>query len=532
MEDKMTKSKYREIRKTEDQLNDRLLDFIIEKNDLNNFIYNLDIDKPPLDNWIINDYIKLNGTSYIDEFLELYSHSLDSLEIEILQQKSISYISIFEIVKISGNTILIEDKLNRKSYKITDDSIRTILLEGDHILARVAKIRGQYIFIGEVEYIPSSIMDEFYESILIYFNQERINNPNLEIKNFLKRYSLDIYSIYRECLADHMDEVEDDIPPIISDITDFQEYAIENFPKDYHIYMTNLMEIFEYKLADDDLSLVDINKIDLDDFFKEAIDDGFISSKDDFNLYLNSLKAYLKFLSQGNPDFRSSYNQIIEISSNRFKYMLKLKDDNFNYDYDRMLASAISNKLDRKSLGFIWDLDRFLIFAMEFEIELTKKKKKIGKKELLSINKLLNLSEPLTKSRPSQKDSKIINILYHLTLGLGLTRINDCKMLITDKGKNFFKLRDEEKYATAFSFIQKKYSSYGLADNLTDNLATFDPDLVDDLLLMNIVDYDVDFNIGFTSLGRLIFKYLINIKGQESKLINFEDYKEKKTKEV
>lgn len=518
----MANNKYREIKKTEIQLNDRLLDFIIEKNELNSFMYELDIDTPPLDNWIINDYIKLNGSSYIDEFLELYSHTLDSLEMEILQQKSISHISIFEIVKINGNKLLIEDKLDSKSYSITDDSIRTILIEGDQIIARVAKIRGQYIFIGEVEYIPSSIIEEFYESILIYFNKERMNKPDLEIKNFLKAYSLDIYSMYRQCLADHMDEMEDEIPPIISDITDFQEYATDRFPKDYHIYMTNLMEIFEYRLMNDNLSLLDVNKIDMDKFFKEAIDDGFISSKEDFNSYLNTLKAYLVFLGPASPDYKLTYNQIVEISINRFKYMENLKNDNFNYNYDRILVSNISNKLSPNALTFVWDLDRFLIYAMEFEIQLTEKRKEIGKKELLSISKLLKLSEPITKSRPSQKDSKIIEMLYNLTLELKLTTIDKSKMLITEKGKNFFKFRDEEKYAIAFAYSQKKVFEYEDLDDLDTGY----------FLLMDIMDMDKDSNISFTNLGRLVFKYLIKIKEKKSKVVNIQAYRDKKTKEV
>lgn len=521
MEDTMTNYKYREIRKTESRLNDRLLNFIMEKNEMNHFMDGLDIGKPPLDNWIISDYKKINGNTYIDEFLELYAHTLDPLEIEILNQKSISHISMFEMTKISGNKIYIEDQLDdTKSYTIIDDSISNVLLEGDYILARVASIRGQYIFIGDVEYIPSSIISELYERILIYFNRERMNKPNLEIKNYLKRYSLDIYALYKECLADHMEETEDEIPLIISDISDFQEYAIDHFPKDYHIYMTNLMEIFEYTLMDKELTLQDIDQIDIAQFFKDAIEDGFIKSKEDYHSYLDTLKAYLIFLGPSNPEYKATYNQLIEISKNRFKYMDHLKNNNFNYDYDRMLVSTITNRLSTDALTFVGDLDRFLIFVMEFEIELTEKKKEIRKKELLSINKLLKLSQPFSNSRPSQKDSKIIPLLYHLTLALNLTMIIDQRMVITEKGKNFFKLRDEEKYAIAFSYVWQK-----------DSEPTQRKD--DALILMGVTEsHKEDSDIAFTSLGRLIYRYITRIKEKETRVISFQSYKEKKTEEV
>ena len=559
----MSNYKYREIKKTESQINDRLLNFIIEKDEIEGITSDLDINKPPLDNWISSDYIRINGNTYIDEFLELYFHTLEPLEIEILNQKLISHISMFEIIQIKGDKIYIEDKLDSKFYTVIDDNIGSVLLEGDNILARVGKIRGEYIFIGDVEYIPSSIKNLFVENILIYFNRERLDKPNLELKNYLKRYSLDIYSMYKECLVYHMENTEDEIPPIISDIAEFQEYAVDNFPKDYHMYMTNLMEIFEYGLMDKDLSLQNIDKINLYTFFKDAINDGFINSKEDYNLYLETLKAYLTFLGPGNPKYRESYNQVVEISNNRFRYMRELRNTNFNYKYDRMLVSTISNRLNTHAITFVGDLDRFLIFVMEFEIQLTDKRKEIQKKDLLSLNKLLKLSYPFHSSRPNQRDSKIIELFYHLTLDSNLTAIDDKRMVITEKGKNFFKLRDEEKFAFALSYIWNKDFIMGLSssripvkieDEVVDRFLEFQYHSLDDLLndisdsrtrkallstgfiryliLVGVAEFDKNYDIHFTSLGNIIYRYLLSIKDQKTKVINLENFKENKTKEV
>lgn len=556
MEDYMTNYKYREIKKTESLLNDRLLNFIIEKNEIDNIMGDFDINKPPLSNWITSDYIKLDGNTYIDEFIELHSNSLDSLEVEILNQKSTSHISMFEIIEFIDNKIYIEDKFNNIFYTIIDDSIRGVLLGGDYILARVANVSGHHIFIGDVEYIPSSIVSQFYEGVFIYFNRERIDKPNLEINNYLKRYSLDVYTLYRECLADHMDEAEDEVPPIIADIAEFQEYAMDYYPKDYHIYMTNLMEIFEYGLMEKDLSLQDINKIDIEKFFTEAIEDGFINSKEDYNSYLDTLKAYLIFLGPANPEYKATYNRVAEISKNRFKYMNSLKNNNFNYNYDRMLVSTITNRLSTDALTLVGDLDRFLIFVMEFEIGLTPKKKDIQKKELLSISKLLKLSSPFLNSRPNQKDSRIIDLLYHLTLNLDLTKITDSRMVITEKGKNFFKLRDEEKFAIAFSYIWSKdfIKGIGLENEVIERFLDLEYHSLDELIrditdsrnkkvilasgfvryliLIGVAKFNNDFDISFTSLGRLIYKYMLSIKDKKTRVISFEDYKEQKTKEV
>lgn len=560
----MSKYGYKEIKQKVSLINNRILNFISEKDEIDNIIDSLEINKPPLDHWITSDYVKLNGSTYIDEFLELYSHTLDQLEIEILEQKLRSHISLFKVVNIKYNKVYIEDQLDDSmAYTVTDDMAVGLLREGDYVLARTSKIGGQYIFIGDVEYIPSSIIDKLYENILIFFNRARMDKPDLDIKDYLKMYSLDIYSIYRECLSFHVDDIEDDMPPIITDISDFQDYAIDNFPKDYHIYITNLMEIFEYSLMEKELSLQDINKIDIDGFFKDAIRDGFISSKEDYNSYLETLKTYLVFLGPSNPDYKETYNRVVEISNNRFKYMNKLKDTNFDYEYDKMLVSTISDRLSTDALNFVGDLDRFLIFVMEFEIGLTPKRKEIQKKELLSINKLLKLSYPFISSRPRQVDSRIIELFYHMSLDLGLTIIDGKKMVITDKGKNFFKLKDEEKYAIAFSYIWRKdfikelslpkTVSVNLEDNLIDrflslehsNLEELIKDISDDktkkviiatgfiryLMLIDLVKYDKDFDVHFTSLGKLIYKYMLSIKNNKSGVVSFKDYKEKRTKE-
>lgn len=557
MEDKSMTYKDKEIKSTESMLNDRLLDFVTEENKMEDILEDLDLDmdRLPLDSWIISDYVKSNDKTYIDEFLETYSHSLSPLEIEILKQKSLSHISMFEMVEISGNKIYVEDRLDDgKSYTIIDESISNILLEGDCILARIAKIRGQYHFIDDVEYVPPSITGILYENILVHFNRERIKDPSLDIKTYLKKYSLDIYSLYRDCLTNHLDETDEDIPAIISDIAEFQEYAIENFPKDYHIYMTNLMEIFEYSFMDKNLNLHDINMIDIAKFFREGVRDGFIKSKEDYNSYIDALKAYLVYLGPASPQYKTTYNQVIEISKNRFKYMDKLKNNNFDYDYDRMLVSTINNRLSNDSLDFVGDLDRFLIFVMEFELDLTDKRKEIRRKDLLSMNKLLRLAQPFLSSRPSQKDSRIIDLLYNLSLSLKLTRIVDSRMIISEKGKNFFKLRDEEKFAIGFSYIwNKDFLPAKLKDEVIDRFLDLEYQSLDELMdhitkadtkkvvlttgfiryliLIGIVEFNKEFEIRFTSLGNLIYRYMLSVKDKETGVISLQAYKERKTEE-
>lgn len=556
----MSSYKYKQIRKTESILNDRLFTFILENNPTENLLDEIELDRSPLDSWIMSDYINTNGNTYIEEFINLYGHTLEPLEIEILHQKLLSYVTMFEVTAITGSKIEIVDRLNLKTYSIIDETIRNILSIGDHILSRLGKVWGEYIFIGQVEYIPTPITDDLFDNIFIYFNRARTNNPELQMEGYLKKHSLDIYSIYKECLVIHMEESEDDIPSIITDIAVFQEYAVDNFPHNYHIHMTNLMEIFEFELMEKELSLQDIDKVDIEKFFINAIKDGFIVSKEDYNSYIDTLKAYLKFLGPSNPKYKETYNRVIQISNNRFKYMSKLQNTNFDYSYDRMLVSVISNRLNDEALTLVGDIDRFLIFAMEFEIGLTPKRKEIQKKELLSLNQLLRHSYPFLNSRPSQKDSRIINLLYHLTLDLGLTAISKDKMVITPKGKNFFKLRDEEKFAIALPYIWSKDFiknisaprgfSWKISDEIIEKFLNFEytsladlfkdiPDkktrksilatgYVRNLILLGLLEYNDDFQVEITSLGRLIYRYMLSIKDKKTLVINMEEYKEKK----
>ena len=174
------------------------------------------------------------------------------------------------------------------------------------------------------------------------------------------------------------------------------------------------------------------------------------------------------------------------------------------------------------------------------------------------------IPDSFNNSRPKQGDSKLIQLFYHLSLKSGLVSIVDTRMVITSKGKNFFKLKDQEKYTIILSYIWTKEFirqvslpkklQMKIDDFLLDKILKLEFDNLDDLIseishievrksllqtgfvsylmLLGIVDFNKDSLLTFTSLGKSVYKYMLSIKGKQRNVINMEAYKDRRTKEV
>jgi hypothetical protein len=140
-----------------------------------------------------------------------------------------------------------------------------------------------------------------------------------------------------------------------------------------------LFEIYEYYLKPEDLSLRDLNKVDLIKLFKDAIYEGFIVSSESFLLYLNVLTEYVMFKSSQTKDFSNSLKQIKIIRENRFDFIKDIHVEDSYFYKDNYLISKLS-KLDLTiSDDFIKDFDVYLIYLISNPLTLTDKKQKIKK---------------------------------------------------------------------------------------------------------------------------------------------------------
>ena len=460
----MSKSKYKKIQKINLSVTKRLLEYINEEMKKENVLEELSLfdqdffsHNIAFDLWLSFDFLDEDNHSFIESFLIKYSESLKPDEIKILQSRNDSNISLFEIISINEGFILIKNILENKEELIWEEDLAKGLNIGDLIFSRVANLIGLNTFVGSISYLPPSVKDKFIREIFIDFNTLREAFPDLDMKEYLKNHSVNLYTIYTSCVFEAI-ELEYDISSVFYDeIEEFQSYLTL---KEKHInsdkIISSLIEFFEYYLADDDLSLHDIDQIDFKSFFHAAINDGFIMSNEVLNSYIQAFKTYLAFLSNVDKKYKESYKSILSISNSRFHFMNLLKDTKTPFKINENFCNIIKDDFnDFYSIPLI-DFDKFLLYMINNPVDLTDKNKKIKRVHLIEINDILDLSEEVKKKAPNQIDFPVIELYYNISIFLGLCEIKASKLYITSKGSSFLRLRDEEKFTIFFEYIWSK----------------------------------------------------------------------------
>ena len=134
---------------------------------------------------------------------------LTEQEKDILIERNKSNISLFEVLDTDGEFIKVVDLLQNKSYKLWEPELAHTISIGDFALARVGNLLGYFTFVGDISYLPSSIKSMFLEEVFIDFNRLRLNFQTLTMKEYLKKYSINLYKIYTNCIFEAMEMDED-----------------------------------------------------------------------------------------------------------------------------------------------------------------------------------------------------------------------------------------------------------------------------------------------------------------------------------
>lgn len=460
----MNKANYKKIQNTNLAVTKKLLKYIskeMEKprviEELRFFHEDFFTQNIAFDLWLSFDFLDKDGYSFIESYLNKYQDSLKDDEVKILEARNNSNISLFEVVSVKDEYLLLKNLLENKEELVWEEDLAQVVNTGDLIFSRIANLLGLNTFVGSISYLPNSVKDEFIREIFVDFNNLRAIFPDLKMKLYLKNHSINLYTIYTNCVFEAM-ELEYDISSVFYDeIEEFQDYLNRKKKSvNSDIIISNLIDLFEYYLGDEDLSLYDLDQVDLDLFFNSAIKDGFIMSNEVLNSYIYALKVYIGFLNNKNKKYTNSYNNILEISKNRFQFMSLLSQVKVPFKIDDGFYNAIKGEFNDFYSVPIIDFDKFILYAINTPIGLTAKTKKIKRVHLKAINNLLDLSEIINKKAPNQSDFPLINLYYNISLFLDLCEIKDGKLNIRPKGVSFLKLRDEEKFTLFFEYIWSK----------------------------------------------------------------------------
>ncbi len=511
--------------------------------------------------WLSLDYIHKDGKTFTEKFLEEKSHSLSKKEKTILEERKDSYVSIFEIIGSDKKYIRVRDILTEKEFSLLEPDLLTIVKKGEYVFSRIGKTLNHYNFIGDINYLPHSSKYTFMQDIIRDFNIMMLEHEGLTMKDYLKRFGLNLYKIYDDImfyLTDSEDELSFYRLDEIDEFDEFENYLASKTDETETVsHLNNLSNIIESYLIDKDKTIEDLPYIDLNSFFTESIEEGLIGVVKELLSYIKTLKLYFQFLNKKDAKFIKQSEDISNISKNPFKYIQQLNSYEKNLIIDKNLSYYISNIFNYDALKLLTDFDVFLIYIEANLMELTLKKSLIKRKHLLEINNHLEGKSKIDSKAPNQKDFVNINFFYYLALQLELLAIDNNKLYFNKKAMDYLLLDDEDKYVVLFKYLSsedfllnvlnfKEDFSKREKDKFLNKLASMNPlkeysyeyfSLEDKKLffsyakylkLLDIIDYNESQadSIKVTSFGKKLSKYIIKNRDSSTKdnLINLSNY--------
>lgn len=155
--------------------------------------------------WISLDYKTKYGKNFIEHFLEEESHKLDDLEKEVLIERNKSHISLFEIKNINGDLMYVEDIFSNTHHIVWEPELSQIVEKSELIFGRVAKVIVYEKFVGDISFLPLIGKETFGRAIYYDYNLIRKKEPDISMEEYLRKYSLNIYKAYTDCIYEILD---------------------------------------------------------------------------------------------------------------------------------------------------------------------------------------------------------------------------------------------------------------------------------------------------------------------------------------
>lgn len=550
------------LKKIEFDVTKKLFKYIYTNINLNKVIEELDKEYSYFYNtennvafniWLSLDYINKDGKTFTEKFLEDKSESLSSKERKILEERKVSYVSLFKILEYDGEYTYVEDLLTRKRFSLLEPDLSNIIKEGEYVFSRIGLSLNNYNFIGDINYLPPSSKYDFIKGVLFDFNLVRETYRRLTMKDYLKRFGLNLYKIYDETILDAMGNEDGlDFHRIddLESLSEFENYLSVKMDEDeVDIHITNLSDIIDFYFSSEYDDLKDFLSISLDEILSTSIDNGLIILKEDLLSYIDTFKLYFYFLSKKNSSYQNLYKEILDIGKSPFKYIRLLNSYDVDFNINKDLSYHIEDSLNYKALDFIKDFHNFLLYIESNDIRLTKKGKKLKRKDLFMINdSLKNKTRPFTKT-PNQKHFINIDLFYNIALNLKLLSIDGHTMVFNKIATSFSLLEEYEKYTIIFesilddnlindsnnyrSFILSTLSNMDISKKYSNKLFVKDDhnlffsygNLLNLLGIINYDKYEIE-SISISPLGKRISRYLdTNKNPNKNKVINLIDLK-------
>jgi len=497
--------------------------------------------------WIYADFFNKDGKSTVENFVEKEGHNLNLLELEYLKTLSDSYLSLYEIKQVNNRYLILKNLLEDEEIKLITSKANPDLNEDDYIFARVGKFKDYHILIGDLNIMPSTVKHLFLKEFLAKYNRKMEKDRNLSIKEYIKSHSLELIENFFSCIYSAIEIDENISTYFFEELDEFESYLRnKNTNVNIERHIINLIEFFDYYLFNEDMTLYDMNQIDLYDFIDAAMFEGFINSQEDLNSYIRTLKLYLSFLSNKNTIYNKVFMDIKDISEKRFLIMEKLESNTRLFQIDSGLQERIEPMLNEQSQGFLNDMDKFILYILENSLILTYAKNNIKRMDLLELNDIMeNRIVPKTKA-PNQQDFPVIELFYDICINLDLLYMDKNKLIANQKSSNYIRLSDGQKYSmilsyllgTEFKSLDEEFITSARANNLESYLNK-NKDNVNEYfnicetltyLGLFIKDQNRENNYIVSKLGRCFLEIAYSKKkiSQSNQIIDIKDFRKNK----
>ena len=397
----------------------------------------------PFNLWLCCDYRDTSGKGFVHRLIES-DKSLSSKEKDILVGKADSYVTILEITDFSEPYAIAFDVLNHVEYKLLEPKVSVILKKGDYLLARVGEVLSAVRMLGEVSFIPKSVLPYLLREVIRNYND--LDRPRSDMRSFLKNNSLFLYETYYQTVYENYEPEEGDLLPIYDEMDEFEEYlSMKSSSEGIERHLSNLIELYEYQLADDGTSLKDLNKVDLQQMLVDMINEKIITTPLMLNSYFSTLREYLGFLAKNDKSYRKPLSDLQSLSQERFRYVKEILHQNRLSQGDPLLSIRLREVEYKPTNTYLNDFDRFLLYIYETPVELTETRGTIKRKDINKLTRFFEGDYPMFFSRRGTTGMAILNFFTKMGIGLKLLKIKDGMLLVTSRTDEYLSLSREDK---------------------------------------------------------------------------------------
>jgi len=397
----------------------------------------------PFNLWLCCDYRDQSGRGFVHRLIET-DRSISPIQREILIGKAESFVTILEIKDFDEPHAVAFDVLNHVEYKLLEPRVSVILKKGDYLLARVGKVLSSVRMLGEVNFIPRSVLPYLLRAVIRHYND--IDMTRGDMKSFLKSNSLFLYESYYQTAYENYEPDEEDMLPIYDEMDEFEEYlSLKSSQEGIERHLSNLIELYEYELADDGASLKDLKKVNLKEMLQDMISEKFITTPLMLNSYFSTLREYLGFLAKNDKTYRRSLSELQSLSQERFRYVKEILRQNRLSQGDPLLSIRL-REIDYKPTNtYLDDFDRFLLYVYETPVELTESRRTVKRKDLNGLLRLLEGEYPMFPSRRGSTGMTILDFFSKMGVDLKLLRVKEGQLVVTSRTDEYLSLSREDK---------------------------------------------------------------------------------------